>query len=199
MIFPELDLRKIADPKAFMRPHARKVREELAKTRPNAPRQAAAQFMRAMQPQPGQIVSLYFPVNAELDTWPLAEALWAEDITVCLPVIERKSAPLIFRAYTPDMDLIEGRFGIMTPPEGALVCEPDILVCPLLAYSPDGRRLGMGGGYYDRTLAACRAQRPVIAVGFAYAGQEAKFLPHGKHDQYLDWIVTERAAYQASQ
>ncbi|MCI5045780.1 MAG: 5-formyltetrahydrofolate cyclo-ligase [Aquisalinus sp.] len=197
MIFPELDLRKIADPKAFMRPHARKVREELAKTRPHAPRQAAAHFMSALRPQPGQVVSLYFPVNAELDTWPLAEALWADDITICLPVIERKDAPLIFRAYTPDMDLTEGRFGIMTPPDGALLCEPDILLCPLLAYSPDGKRLGMGGGYYDRTLAAYRARRDVTAVGYAYAGQETKFVPHGKNDQTLDWVVTERAARQA--
>ncbi|WP_306253044.1 5-formyltetrahydrofolate cyclo-ligase [Parvularcula sp. IMCC14364] len=198
MIFPELDLRKFADPKGVLRQHARKLREELATQRPDAPRHAAAQFIRALAPHPGQTVSVYFPVNNELDTWPLVEALWADDITVCLPVTEKRDAALVFREYGPDTELCEGRYGILVPSPTAPLCSPDIILCPLLAYKTDGTRLGMGGGYYDRTLNTRRKTGPVTAVGYAYADQKAQLLPRDAHDAFLDWIVTERSAFSVA-
>ena len=72
---------------------------------------------------------------------------------------------------------------------------PDFVLVPLLAFTPDGHRLGYGGGYYDRTLAALRAQKPeILAIGLAFAAQEVTHLPLDTNDQLLDWIVTERGA-----
>jgi 5-formyltetrahydrofolate cyclo-ligase len=65
---------------------------------------------------------------------------------------------------------------------------PDILLVPLLAFDDHGYRLGYGGGYYDRTLAAIRRAR---AIGIAYAGQRMDFLPHDAHDYPLNAILTE--------
>jgi 5-formyltetrahydrofolate cyclo-ligase len=64
----------------------------------------------------------------------------------------------------------------------------------VLAFDRRGYRLGYGGGYYDRTLAALRAERAVTAIGIAFAAQEVSAVPHDRHDQPLDWVVTEREA-----
>ena len=72
---------------------------------------------------------------------------------------------------------------------------PSVLIVPLLAFDRSGHRLGYGGGYYDRTLAALRASGgPVNAVGYGFAAQEVAAVPHDASDQRLDWIVTEREA-----
>ena len=63
---------------------------------------------------------------------------------------------------------------------------------PMLAFDDAGWRLGYGGGFYDRTLEGLRAQRPTLAIGFAYAAQEADDLPLEPTDQPLDLIVTEK-------
>jgi 5-formyltetrahydrofolate cyclo-ligase len=63
-----------------------------------------------------------------------------------------------------------------------------MLLVPLLAFDAQGNRLGYGGGYYDRTLAALS----VPAIGIAYAGQEVASLPHDAHDIALDAILTEQ-------
>jgi len=68
---------------------------------------------------------------------------------------------------------------------------PAIVLVPLLAFDAVGRRLGYGGGYYDRTLAALRAGHTITAVGVAYAGQEVENIPHDAHDEQLDMILTE--------
>jgi 5-formyltetrahydrofolate cyclo-ligase len=67
-------------------------------------------------------------------------------------------------------------------------------VVPLLAFDARGYRIGYGAGFYDRTLAKLRAARNVLAVGFAFAGQEFETVPHDENDQRLDWIVTEIGA-----
>ena len=66
---------------------------------------------------------------------------------------------------------------------------------PLLAFDAYGSRLGYGGGYYDRTLAALRAKRRILAVGVAFDGQKVDRLAVGLHDARLDKVVTERDVY----
>ena len=62
----------------------------------------------------------------------------------------------------------------------------------------DGTRLGMGGGFYDRTLSEYRSQHGIKAVGYAYAGQEAKNLKAETHDEKLDFIITERGVIKTA-
>ena len=70
--------------------------------------------------------------------------------------------------------------------------QPDVLLVPLLAFDRAGFRLGYGGGFYDATLAALRAKKPILAIGVAYAGQELASVPHDGHDAKLDYVMTEK-------
>jgi 5-formyltetrahydrofolate cyclo-ligase len=68
---------------------------------------------------------------------------------------------------------------------------PHVLIVPLVAFDRDGGRLGYGGGFYDRTLERLRARQGTVAVGFAWAAQEAARLPLEPTDQRLDMVVTD--------
>ena len=109
---------------------------------------------------------------------------------VGVPVIAARGQPLQFHLWTPEADLQDGPFGARVP-ASARPMVPHVLIVPLVAFDRAGNRLGYGGGFYDRTLAALRAQRPTLAVGFAWAAQEADALPLEPTDQPLDAVVTE--------
>lgn len=178
----------------MLRHRMRAERRALANARPDASRHAAGYFLSGLQPVSDDIVALYFPIKDELDTEPLAAGLTEDEISIALPVVARRRAPLVFRAYEPGDALIRGAYGAKTPAEDALTVRPTIIVTPLLAFDRRGGRLGYGGGYYDRTLAALRQTGPVSAVGYAFADQEVDAVPVSPVDQPLDWIVTERGA-----
>ena len=90
--------------------------------------------------------------------------------------------------------MIEAGFGTHEPGTEAAKAVPDIVLAPLLAFDDAGRRLGYGGGFYDRTLRALRATRQVIAVGVGYQAQRVDEVPSVDGDEKLDWIVTEEQA-----
>ncbi len=171
-------------------------RRAAAKARPDAGKHAARVFMDHAPIPANAIVSLYHPMKDELDTKPLAEALLERGFQIALPVTPKKRGPLTFRAFRDGDPLNPDRYGVMTPSEDAPEVRPMLIVTPLLAFTRDGGRLGYGGGYYDRTLAALRAETDILAVGFAFAAQEVEKLPMSKTDQRLDWIVTEREAIE---
>ena len=158
---------------------------------------AAERFVESISVAPGEVVSAYWPIRDELDVRPLMSRLHDAGVRVVLPVVVRRGAALVFRAWTPDTEMLPGAFGVPVPPPAAPVARPDFLVVPLLAFDRRGYRLGYGGGYYDRTLAALRAEpAPVVAVGYAYREQEVAAVPRGPRDQPLDWIVTEHEAWR---
>lgn len=137
----------------------------------------------------GRVLAGYMPMRTEIS--PLAAmAAMAERGPVCVPVIEGRDLPLRFARWTPGCAMVEGTFGAQVPavPDWLV---PEVLIVPLLAFDRRGGRLGYGGGFYDRTLEALRARRPVLAIGFAYGAQEAEALPLEPVDQPLDLLVTE--------
>lgn len=138
----------------------------------------------------GVALAGYLPIRTEIDPRPaMAEASAYGPVSV--PVIDAPDAPLRFALWEPDMPLVRGAFGAMIPAD-PVWSVPEILIVPLVAFTATGGRLGYGGGFYDRTLQALRAQGPVLAVGFAYGAQVAETLPHDPNDQPLDMIVTDR-------
>ncbi|MEQ1931072.1 MAG: 5-formyltetrahydrofolate cyclo-ligase [Parvularculaceae bacterium] len=186
------------NPKHILREKMKAVRAGAASARPDAARHAAAHFLARMAFAPGAVIALYHPLKDELDTGLLASSLRERGARLALPVIISRNAPLTFRAHDGEAPLVAGRFGTMTPPAAAPTLRPDIIVVPLLAFTPRGDRLGYGGGYYDRTLAALRVGGEVLAVGFGYGAQEVDALPSGPLDQRLDWVVTERRAVRTT-
>jgi 5-formyltetrahydrofolate cyclo-ligase len=143
---------------------------------------------------PGDAVSGFWPMRHEIDPRPLMEAVHAAGATCCLPVVERKAAPLGFRRWTPGDRLEPAAFGTREPHPDAPAVVPTHLLVPLLVFDREGYRLGYGGGFYDRTIAALRERAPVLTVGIAYAAQEIDAVPHDALDARLDWVVTEAEA-----
>jgi 5-formyltetrahydrofolate cyclo-ligase len=142
---------------------------------------------------PGVVVAGYWPIATEIDVRPLMARLIARGIAGALPVLVAEDAALAFRAWQPADDLDDGPRGTRQPPVTAPLVRPGVVLVPTLAFDPAGHRLGQGGGYYDRTLAALRRDGPVTAIGVAYALQRRESLPHDERDQPLDWILTEEA------
>jgi 5-formyltetrahydrofolate cyclo-ligase len=140
----------------------------------------------------GAAVSAYWPMRDEIDPGPLVAALAARGQALALPVTPPAGGTLSFRRWRLGDALVPGRFGTSEPAPGAAVTRPDIVLVPLLAFDRAGARLGYGGGYYDRTLAAFRADGGRYrALGLAYAGQEVVRVPAGPGDARLDAIATE--------
>jgi 5-formyltetrahydrofolate cyclo-ligase len=121
---------------------------------------------------------------------------WAEDetLTVSLPVVTAPAQPLQFRAWTPDTPMKPGAYGIQEP-DGPEAPAPDIVLVPTLGYTRQGDRLGYGGGYYDRTLAALKATgHAFTTVGIAWACGDLSgesYTP-AAHDVRLDTILTDK-------
>ncbi len=150
---------------------------------------AAGRLSEVLAGYRGVALAGYMPIRTEIDPRPaMAEA--AAQGPVGIPVIQGEGLPLRFARWEPDMPLVDGPFGARVP---AVIEDltPEILIVPLVAFTRAGGRLGYGGGFYDRTLEKLRATRPVLAIGFAFAAQEAPKLPGESTDQPLDMIVTE--------
>ena len=180
--------------KQVLRARMKAERKRAAATRPDAAIHVAAKFMATIPLSDGAVVALYAPIGDELSTEPLARALEEHGFALALPAVVGKRAPLVFRLASTDIDLVRGAFGVLEPGPDRHDVRPTIVVCPLLAFSRKGARLGYGAGFYDRTLAALRASGPVLAVGLGYGAQEAQDLPASATDEPLDWIITEREA-----
>jgi len=131
----------------------------------------------------------YMAMRSEIDPTAAMEEAAAHG-PVGVPVIIGAGQALRFREWSPGCALVPGTFGALIPAEGSWMV-PELVIVPLVAFDRAGGRLGYGGGFYDRTLAALRARRPTLAIGYAYAAQEATSLPLEPTDQPLDLIVTE--------
>lgn len=149
----------------------------------------SALLRRELAPHRGRPLAGFVAMRSEIDPRPALEeaARWGP---VGLPVMEGKGRPLRFRAWEPGTALAPGGFGTLIPATGDWVV-PEVLVVPLVAWDRRGNRLGYGGGFYDRTLAALRAGGPVVAIGFAWGAQEDPSLPLEGTDARLDGLVTE--------
>jgi len=137
----------------------------------------------------GKVFSAYWPIKGEPDLRPLMAELHAAGVSVCLPIVEQKAAPLVFRRWTPATRMVRGDWNIPVPPPDAAALTPDISLAPLMGWDAEGFRLGYGGGYFDRTLAALDPRPFTIGTGFQSA-RLATIFPQ-PHDISLDAIVTE--------
>ena len=151
--------------------------------------QAIARFAGDLALPPGVTVAGYFPMRDEADPRALMSALSERGHPLALPCVTA-GQPLIFRAWTmgDPMHANPRAFNIAAPLPSAPLVTPGAVLVPMLAFDPDGYRLGYGGAYYDRTLTGLPQAR---AIGIAYAGQEVPSLPREPHDHPLDMLVTE--------
>ena len=137
------------------------------------------------------IVAGYWPMRGEFDPLPYLRRVIDAGGAVALPVVTPK-APLAFRLWTPDAPMEVGVWDIPYPAKGAPVT-PSALLIPLVGFDAANHRLGNGGGYYDRTLAALTPRPIAIGVGFE-VGRLGSIAP-ATHDQRMDIIITEAGAF----
>lgn len=138
------------------------------------------------------VIAGYLPIGEEADVTPLLVELDGLGAPLALPVVAGKTLPLLFRRWRPGEPLVAGSFATRHPTANAEIVIPDLLLVPLLAFDENGTRLGYGGGYYDRSLAALRAKQAVRAIGIAFAAQHFDEVPNDPLDQRLDGVITEQ-------
>lgn len=183
----------------------REMRDRRGALPPAAARAAADRAVHRLWSLPclarARSLALYLPANGELDCTPLAVQAWRRGRQVFLPVIT--GGTLRFALFHSRSELRANRFGIpepVTPRHNWRTARQlDVIVAPLLAFDVDGRRLGMGGGFYDRTLAFLarhsRGRRPHF-IGLAFEMQKVAKLSSDTWDVPLDAVVTESATYR---
>lgn len=141
------------------------------------------------------ILGIYWPFRSEIDVRDLAHRHIEAGGVVALPVVAEKNAPVEFWRWRPEVPMARGLFNIPIPGERELVA-PDVLIVPLVGFDRAGYRLGYGGGYYDRTLAASHPRPRTLAIGFAEA--ELETIYPQPHDIPMSRIITDRFAFDAS-
>ena len=132
-----------------------------------------------------------WPVRNEFDCRPLVSRLVATGVQACLPRVMAPDTALTFCAWQADSKMLIDQYGIHYPAD-CILLTPDVLLMPVNAFDAGGYRLGYGGGYFDRTLAAFAAlalQPVTIGVGFELARASSIF--PAVHDIPLDAVVTE--------
>ena len=194
-----------ADEKVALRKQAATRRRELTTSDPDAAARLAAQadiiaeHTRDSAKTGGNggggegaaVVAAYMPIRSELSPLPLVTALIGRGLVTAMPETPEPGQPLVFRRWAPGEALVDGPYGTQQPPPTAEILTPGVVLAPMLAFDAGCRRLGYGGGFYDRTLGALRAAgRAVTAIGIAFDGQLVDKVPVGPYDIALDAVLT---------
>jgi 5-formyltetrahydrofolate cyclo-ligase len=148
----------------------------------------AASLREGFSALDGMIVGFCWPFQGEFDARPFVTDLRRRGVRAVLPAVVAKSQPLEFREWWPGVAMANGVYDLPVP-DGTSVLTPDALLIPALGFGSRGDRLGYGGGYFDRTLAALHPKP--LAVGLAFELSRIATIVPQPHDVLMDFIVTE--------
>ena len=148
---------------------------------------------RAFPGLAGSKLALCWPIRNEYDARHLARRLRAKGARTALPVVVARGQPLVFREWHPGVKLASGPLDIPCP-VGSPEVVPDAVLLPMNGWDARGYRLGYGGGFFDRTLAA--AQKKPLVIGVAYEMARLETIHPQSWDVPVDWLVSERGVYQ---
>jgi 5-formyltetrahydrofolate cyclo-ligase len=177
--------------KAALRAEALARRDALSAATRAAAAETIATRSFPLRIERGMIVSGFSPMKSEINPVPLMRKLADAGARLALPAIAGRGKPLMMRAWNFGEPLASGQWGIREPTSEAPEVAPDIVIVPLAAFDRSGHRIGYGAGYYDMTINALRARKPVTAIGIAFAAQEIPRVPATEHDERLDLVLTE--------
>ena len=126
----------------------------------------------------------------------IAAAAWERGQVLALPAWRTEAGAYAMARWTAETRLAPGRYGILEPaePEWLAVPSLQVMLVPCLAFAPDGRRLGHGGGHFDRLLDGF----PGLIIALAWEAQKLEVIPVEGHDIPVHLVITERAVYRAT-
>ncbi len=183
-----------------LRQQIRTTRRQLpAEQRDRANENIGQYVQKLLQHYKPATIGIYLPFDGEPDLRPLAGWFRQQQIALALPVINPAEYGVMqFYAWPTEASLLPNRFGIEEPQgTAALHGKIDLVLAPLVAFSNDGTRIGMGSGYYDRWLAT-QSARPVL-VGIAYELQRVESLPKMHWDIPMNMVITEKGQFSFSE
>jgi len=140
-------------------------------------------------------IGLYLPADDEVDTRSIIAQCWRARRAVFVPVIGPRST-MHFRRIEPDSTLVTNCFGLLEPKDGVVVpsVRLDVVITPTVAFDKHGQRIGMGGGYFDRSFAFLKHRRlygkPKL-VGVAFSCQEVNEIARNPWDVSLSAVITD--------
>lgn len=201
---PNLDLPNNTPAKNELRKTLRAKRRNLT---PHQQKQASMGLCRQLSRLPefifGQRIAAYIPNDGEIDPQPLLELAWRLGKEVYLPILHPFSkGRLLFMTHYPNQEMAKNRYGIPEPLcDHSAYCPVwtlDMVLTPLVGFDAAGNRMGMGGGFYDRTFAflndGSRPRKPRM-IGVAHECQKVMELPSERWDIVMNKIVTGDATY----
>lgn len=168
--------------------------------RNSAAQQALQLFLQNPLLAEHQHIACYLARNEEFDCSPIIQSIWQANKKCYLPVLsEENEGHLNFVSYRADDVLRLNRFRILEPEQSEIfpTTELDLVLLPLVGFDLQGNRLGVGGGYYDRTFEFKHKhpEKKPLLVGLAYQFQQVKELPKDPWDVSLDGILTEKSFF----
>ncbi|MGB2294253.1 MAG: 5-formyltetrahydrofolate cyclo-ligase [Candidatus Puniceispirillum sp.] len=180
-----------ADEKQVLRRSATKIRKRLFEQQAQADISLAAHVDALLERFGRGIYAAYLPIRSELSPLPLIARLAELSIQTAMPITPAPGNPLDFRLWATGDKLDDGPYDTKQPSANAPVCQPDVILAPMLAFDSACWRLGYGGGFYDRSIRGLReAGHKVVAIGIAFSGQQVEQVPTGPYDMALDAVLT---------
>ncbi|MDP5009525.1 MAG: 5-formyltetrahydrofolate cyclo-ligase [Glaciimonas sp.] len=153
-------------------------------------KRVAAWAVQLIKNKPTIVLGVYWPIRGEPDLRPAYAQLSSLGVLLALPIVLEKDCALRFLRWTPGETMTQDRFGVAIPVNEEII-HPHALLIPCVGFNSGRKRLGYGGGFYDRTLAT--TPRPQT-VGIAYSSAFAEFAC-ASHDIAMDMIFTETDTY----
>lgn len=182
--------------KKAIRRTAREARRSLsAEERREASARIAATVVHSHFFRRSRRIACYLPMPEEVDTWPIIERAWRMKKRIFAPMLAPERL-LRFREVRPDTTLVTTGFGLQEPVSGDELSarELDLVITPLVAFDDSASRIGMAGGYYDRTFSFLRGRKSLLRprlVGVAFACQHVEKVPLNPWDIGLYRVITE--------
>ncbi len=190
-----------ADARQLIRKQIRQARQQLSSAQQQQAAQALSQqFLNLPELLNSQHIAVYLHNDGEIATAELINSLWQLGKSVYLPVLHPfTSGYLLFQHYQANTLLASNKYGIAEPilscQDIKVVAELDLILTPLVAFDAQGQRMGMGGGFYDRTFAdQPLAQRRMI--GLAHDCQQVACIPTEAWDVPLPMVLTPSAVFR---
>jgi 5-formyltetrahydrofolate cyclo-ligase len=163
--------------------------------------QLAKQIIQLKEIQSAKNIAVYLSNDGEIDLQEVVSLLWQANKNCYLPVLNKENkGHLLFLAYTKQQQLVKNCFNILEPAyqqeKSKIAKQMDVILMPLVGFDKDCKRIGMGGGYYDRSLSfiSHKTVKPVL-IGVAHSIQQVEKIPIEKWDIGLNKIVTEKQVF----